>query len=336
MSERRPLGARVTLRDVATLAQVSVATVSYALNDTKPVSDDVRRRVRAAAGELGYRGHRVARALRTGQTQSLGLLLPDLTNPFYPALAQAIEARARRRGYALMLVDCGRAPGVERRGLRLMGEHGVDGLVWIPLPGARFADAPPCPTVLVDRPRAGFDTVASDDIEGGRLLGERAVSLGHERVFLLHGPRSATSTRHRRRGFLEAVEGRATVVAELHVPFATTLPHEAREALAHTDATFVACGSDVIAVGALETLRSVGRDVPGDLSVVGFDDIDWAALVTPPLTTVAHAIGALGTTAVDLVLDRLVEPDGPARDLVLPVTLVERASDARRPAKESL
>ena len=328
MSGAPPLERRATLRDVAAAAGVSAATVSYALSGGKPVSDEARGRVLAAAERLGYRGHRVARALRTGRSESLGLVLPDLTNPFYPALAQAIEARARRFGYALVLVDCGRSPATERRGLRLMQEHGVDGLVWIPLPGRAEPERPACPTVVIGRARPGVDTVVSDDVAGGRLVAERAVRLGHERVLLLLGPADATATRRRREGLLAGLAGRAEVVGELHAPFATELPPTVAEALAATNATFVACGSDVIAVGALEALRAAGRRVPDEVSVVGFDDIAWARLVTPALTTVAHAVPELGAAAVDLIVDRLREPQAPTRDRVLPVVLVPRASDA--------
>jgi len=325
---------RATLRDVAAAAGVSPATASYALSGGKPVSDEARGRVQAAAERLGYRGHRVARALRTGRSESLGLVLPDLTNPFYPALAQAIEARARRFGYALVLVDCGRSPATERRGLRLMQEHGVDGLIWIPLPGRADPERPACPTVVIGRARPGVDTVVSDDVAGGRLVAERALRLGHERVLLLLGPADATATRRRREGLLAGLAGRAEVVGELHAPFATELPPGVAAALAATDATFVACGSDVIAVGALEALRVAGRRVPDEVSVVGFDDIAWARLVTPALTTVAHAVPELGAAAVDLIVDRLREPNQPARDCVLPVVLVPRASDAPPPGKE--
>ena len=304
------------------------------MNDTKPVSDEARNRVRTAAEDLGYRGHRVARALRTGRTQSLGLVLPDLTNPFFPALAQAIEARARRHGYLLVLVDSGRSATIERRGLRLMTEHGVDGLIWIPSPGARFSERPACPTVLIDRPRRGFDSVASDDEAGGRLLGERAVALGHEHVVLIHGPRSATSTRARRAGLLAGLAGRATIEGEYHAPYAVELPPEVRRALATTRATWVACGNDVLAIGALDALRCAGRSVPGEIGVVGFDDIAWASLVTPALTTVAHRIDQVGAAAVELVLQRVEEPGAPDRNRVLPVSLVPRTSDAPASRRE--
>jgi LacI family transcriptional regulator len=325
---------RATLRDVAAAARVSPATASYALSGTKPVSDGLRKRVQGAAERLGYRGHRAARALRTGRSGALGLVLPDLTNPFYPALAQAIEARARRLGYALMLVDCGRAPAAERRGLRLMSDHGVDGLVWIPLSGRGDPDRPACPTVVIGRSRRGVDTVVSDDEGGGALVAARALEGGHRRVLLLHGPRGATATQRRRRGLLAALAGRAEVVAELYVPSATELPPAAAAALVASDASFVACGSDVIAVGALEALRAAGRSVPSEVSVVGFDDIAWARLVTPALTTVAHAVPDLGAAAVDLVLERLRDPQAAPRDRVLPVVLVPRSSDGPAPAKE--
>lgn len=321
----------MTLRDVADAAGVSTATVSHVLNGTMSVTDGVRTRVEAAAKSLGYQGNRSARALRTGRTQMFGLLLPDLTNPFFPALAQAIEKRARREDYALILVDCGGDKQAQRRGLKLLAEHGVDGLVWIPLPGTVERPDSGRPTVVLGRSLPGVDTLVSDDEAGGRLVGERATRLGHRRVLYLGGPRSETATVRRRAGLIQGLGDRARLVAELNVPFATSLPAAARRALVSTDATYVACASDVIAIGALKVLAQAGRRVPADVSVSGFDNIAWSELVTPMLTTVAPQYRKIGTTAVELLLERLKRPELPSRDRVLSVSLIVRASDGEAP-----
>lgn len=313
----------VNLKDVATAAGVSVATVSYVLRGAKPVSREVEARVWEAARELGYQPNRSAQALRTGRSRTLGLLVPDLTNPYFPALVQAIETTARSLGYALILIDAQNDPATERQGLELLASYCIAGLVWVPV-----ADPPgplPFPAVLVDRPAEGFDAVQADHYQGGALLGAYALQLGHRQIGLLSGPAELSSAQERRRGFLAGLKG-LDPSWEYAVPFALELPDTALGQLARNQVTLLACANDVVAIGVLRALRQMGRRIPEEVSVLGFDDVPWAALLEPPLSTVRQPVAELGCVAVTVLHQRINVPDAPIKRAVLPVELIVRRS----------
>ncbi|MEJ2480387.1 MAG: LacI family DNA-binding transcriptional regulator, partial [Acidihalobacter sp.] len=197
---------RVTLKDVAKAAGVSTATVSHVLNGTKSVADGTRERVEAAVEALGYRLSQPARTLRTGRHRVLGLLLPDLTNPFFPALAKAVAETARKLGYGLMLSESGSDGQSESQALAAI-EQRVDGVVWVP-EAPRPPHLPYRPAVIIDRvgPEFGaFDSVSSDHRAGGRLQARLARELGHRRIGLLAGPADSISARSRREALCEAL-----------------------------------------------------------------------------------------------------------------------------------
>lgn len=315
-----------TLRDVAKLAGVSHTTVSRVLNGTKRVRPEVADRVWAAVETLGYRLNRQAQALRRGQSRILGLILPDLTNPFFPGLAQAIGLAVHRAGYTLTLVDSLEDEAVQEEGLRHLAEEQVAGAIWVPVNSYK---PPPFPVVLVDRTAEGADGVEADHFLGGRLQARHALELGHQRVGILSGPQSLRSARLRREGFLaEAQEGGLEVVWEEEVPFSLSLTPRARARLqkAREEVTFVAAANDAIALAALEVLRESGTRVPEEVSLIGYDDIPWATLAYPPLTTVRQPIPQMAEAAVGLLLRRVQELEGEAVRTVLPVALVPRGS----------
>ena len=183
--------------------------MSNVLNDRPNVGNKIRARVMRAAKELGYRPNRAAQAMRTGHSRSIGLVLPDLTNPFFPELAQAIENAARSAGFLVCLIDSqGRAEG-EADGVALLMQHAVDGLIWCPvsprLPSnlKRFSR----PIVLIDRPQPGYDVVHADYVMGGRLLAEYAVRMRHVKVGLLSGPASLEERAATQRGIRSSIPG---------------------------------------------------------------------------------------------------------------------------------
>ncbi|WP_455385516.1 LacI family DNA-binding transcriptional regulator [Acidihalobacter prosperus] len=317
---------RVTLKDVAKAAGVSTATVSHVLNGTKSVADGTRERVEAAVDALGYRLSQPARTLRTGRHRVLGLLLPDLTNPFFPALAKAVAETARKLGYGLMLSESGADSQSESQALAAI-EQRVDGVVWVP-EAPHPQHLPYRPTVIIDRvgpELAAFDSVSSDHQAGGRLQARLALELGHRRIGLLAGPADSISARSRREALCEALgEVRPEWIVE--VPFSLELPSEAVERLAGSEATLVIAANDAVAIGALRVLKAHGRRVPQDVSLIGFDDIPWAALVEPPLSTVRQPVQAIGRRAVELLHRRLSGQGGEPEHLVLPVEYVERGS----------
>ncbi len=321
-----------TIKDVAAKVGVSVATVSNALNDKRNVSAAMRRRVLKAAKQLGYRPHRAAQAMRTGRTRAVGLVLPDLTNPFFSQLAQAVENRARKLGLLVCLIDSQNAPREESEGLTLLMQHGVDGIIWCPV-GPRLPSPLRSferPVVLIDRPRPGFAVVHSNNFMGGQLLAQYALAQGHSRIGLLSGPRNVASAEQRRHGFLCAFPDRIDLAWEVRLGFDGLLPREACDALLHRKgATLIVAGNDLIAISAVRFLSEHGVRVPDDVSIVGFDDVSWARIVTPRLTTIAQPLVSIGTRAVELLQEYMSGGSVERRPLVFDVSLVERDSVKR-------
>lgn len=318
-----------TIKDLAAKVGVSVATVSNVLNDKPNVGAAVRQKVLRAAKQLGYRPHRAAQAMRKGRTRAIGLVLPDLTNPFFPQLAQAVENTARTLGLLVCLIDSQGGAEGESDGLTLLSQHGVDGVIWCPV-GAQLP--PPLrkldrPVVLIDRPRPGFAAVHSNYLMGGQLLAQYALQQGHTRVGLLSGPGDLESARQRRNGFVRALPRRLEIAWEIRVGFDGLLSREARDILLRRQrATLIVAGNDLIAINAIHFLAEHKVHVPDDVSITGFDDISWARIVTPRLTTIAQPLAAIGTRAVELLQERMSGSSIPSRATVFDVTLVERDS----------
>lgn len=325
-----------TLRDIAAATGVSVTTVSNVINGRPNASPAIRARVLEAAAALGYRPNRAARAMRTGRTSAIGLVLPDLTNPFFPELAQAVENTARSFGLLVCLVDSqGRAEG-EADGFSLLLQHAVDGVIWCPLGPAtpstlhQFSR----PIVLIDRPRPDYDVVQSDYAMGGRLLADYALKMGHRTIGLLSGPTNIESARQRRDGFVSAHPRQLKIAWEVNVDFDGSLSRTALAALARRrGATLVVCGNDLIAVSALRALADLGLKVPQDVSVTGFDNIRWTDVVSPRLTTIAQPVGAIGSKAVEVMRERMSGASLVSRRTLFDVSLIERDSVRRLPPR---
>jgi LacI family transcriptional regulator len=318
-----------TVKDIAAAVGVSVATVSNVLNGRPNVGRLNRHKVLRAAKRLGYRPNRAAQAMRTGRTRAIGLVLPDLTNPFFPELAQAVESTARSLGLLVCLIDSQGSFAGEADGFALLMQHAVDGIIWCPV-GPRL---PPRlktlthPVVLIDRPRPGYAVVHSNYVMGGELLARYALKTGHTRVGLLSGPQNLASARQRRDGFVKAFPRDIEIAWEVSVGFDGVLSRAALDALRHRcNATLIVAGNDLIAISAIRFLGEQGVSVPDDVSITGFDNISWTDVVRPRLTTIAQPVGAIGAKAVELMQERMSGAKIPARRTVFDVALVERDS----------
>ena len=322
----------VTVRDIATAVGVSVATVSNVLNGRPNVGPAIRRKVLDVARRLRYRPNRAAQAMRTGRTRAIGLVLPDLTNPFFPELAQAVENKARSLGLLVCLIDSQGSLHSESDGFSLLMQHAVDGIIWCPL-GPRLPASLrklTGPVVLIDRPRPGYAVVHSNYVMGGQLLAEHALRMGHTRVGLLSGPQNLASARQRRDGFVNAHPRDIEIAWEVSVPFDGILTGEAVAALKRRrKATLIVAGNDLIAISAIRCLAQQGVVVPDDVSVTGFDNIRWTDVVTPRLTTIAQPVGAIGARAVELMLKGISGEKIAAPRTVFDVELIERDSVKR-------
>jgi LacI family transcriptional regulator/LacI family repressor for deo operon, udp, cdd, tsx, nupC, and nupG len=320
----------VTLRDVARAAGVSPATASRALSAPDLVAPERRELVQRVARELGYRPNRAARELITGRTGHLCLVVPDLENPFFSAVAKAVQARARATGHAVVVADAEEDPQLEAELVAQLGAQADGVLLCSPRMSADdLADvaAGDRPVLLVNREGAGLPSVVVDNSDGVRQAVRHLHALGHRRLAYAGGPAGSWSDARRRDGLAALDLGVEVVDLGAHAPVFAGGVAAADLALA-SGATAVLAHNDLMALGVLDRLRARGVRVPQDVSVVGFDDAPVATLVAPALTTVAVPLARLGRTAVDLLL---TPREATAPRTVLPVELVVRASTAPPP-----
>ncbi|MFE5335639.1 LacI family DNA-binding transcriptional regulator [Isoptericola sp. NPDC056573] len=304
-------------RDVAESAGVSVSTVSRALASTGRVSPATRDRVVAAAARLGYQPDPTARGLRMGRTHAIGLLVPDLENPYFASVTKGVQARARALGYAVFIVDSEEDATSETALVRELARR-VDGVL---LASPRSSDhdvlglAGDVPTVLVSREVGALPSVAVDDRDGVSQALRHLYVLGHRRVAVAAGPVSSWSSERRSDGLrraAESLDGLSLVELGAFSPYFSGGFAAADHVLAQ-DVTAVVAFNDLMALGMLGRFRERGVKVPDDVSVVGFDDVAVATLVSPALTTIRVPRTRLGRRAVDLLVGELGSEDPPAR-----------------------
>ena len=325
----------VTINDVAAAAGTSISTVSRAFHEPDMVRADTRDRALEAAAALGYTPNRAARGLITGRTANVGLVVPDVANPFFPALIKGAQARARARDHALLLVDTDEDPNTEAEVIRGMAKQ-VDGVIAV---SARMSDralaevAELTTLVLVNRKAANVPAILLDMGGGMRQAIEHLHALGHRRCVYLNGPRASWSNRQRRTALRATTKrlGMATIELGPFEPSYDAGVLAADLALAE-DPTAIVAYNDLMALGVVARLGGRGVSVPGDVSVVGFDDIHFAGMASPPLTTVAVPAAAAGRVAVDLLLHTIGhEPAGEREDYQLKTELRVRASTGPPP-----
>ncbi len=332
MAEEMPAKVkRVTLKDVARAANVSLGSASYAINGNGSVDERTRAHVLKTAQKLGYRQNLAAQAMRTGKTRALGLVLPDFSNPFFTALAQFVMRSARHHGYSVFVTDTEGSEALETEALTVLSERGVEGIVWFPIRDTNTAEVltQETPTVVMDRSIAGLEAIQADYAGGGRLAAEHLLALGHRDIGLVSGPTDVNSVRERVRGAREAVlSGGGRLVFTVENGFSTDLDPIVAESVTSGQATAVICGNDLIALGVIHRAATAGLRVPDDLSVIGFDDIPWARLSVPSLTTIEMPIEDMAAEAVDTLLRRIDGRGHSRRQVVLATTLAERESTA--------
>jgi LacI family transcriptional regulator len=325
-SVRRPrsqiAGAVTTLKDIAKVAGVSAQTVSCVVNDTGSVSEEVRERIRMIAARMGYMPNKSAQAMRTGRSRTLGLVVSDMRNPFIPALARAVEQAAAEAGYALLLVDTHGPKTDAAERISTLKMHAVDGVL-------ATEYSPPIgqlgvPTVIIGSPEKGIDSIRSDDESGGTLVADHLLQKGHRTIGLVTSPIGGGCVPIRRAALIDRFGLKGTIAWEVYTPPSETITADVRAMLRREDVTAIACSTDIIAIGVLRALKECGREVPGDVSVIGFDDIPWASIVTPALTTIVQPVVGLGKGAIDLLVARIEQRDRRARHLKLAVSLIER------------
>jgi LacI family transcriptional regulator len=332
---------RVTIADVAREAGVSMMTVSRVVNNKEGVSQETRQAIEEVIQRLDYHPNILARGLATQRTGTLGLIVPDISNPFFSGVARGVERAASEKGYSILVCDTEEDPQRELDVLELLLEKWVDGLV---LCSSRLEQsklqsilAQYPATVLVNKEleieNANFfiGCALINDKAGGQMATNHLIKSGHSVIGFLAGPPVSQSGCWREEGYRQAlVEAGLPDRPELVVPCAPTVEGGQKAAAqllaAHPEITALFCYNDLVAVGVIQACNATGRIVPDDLAIVGYDDIILAPLVTPPLTTCRVEREELGKLATELLLERLGGCAEECQKRILQPELIIRAS----------
>jgi len=305
-----------TIIDVARLAGVSTTTVSHFINGTRYVSDDLRDRVEKAIAELGYRPNSMARGLRKGESKTIGLIVPDNSNPFFAEILRSIENIGYSNGYSVILCNSDGDIAKEIAYTELLFAKQVDGIVFITTNNScehlqQLSDNG-IPIIVIDRdiPLKGTDVLLVDNFQGGYEATRYLIGLGHTRIACITGPSLLTPSAERVNGYKKALaqagiaENPDWIVAGDFQFAGGENGIEKLMNLQNRPTAVFAC-NDLMALGVLRGIRKAGLSVPGNLSLIGFDDIPLASVVSPALTTISQPIQKISEMAIELLINRL-------------------------------
>jgi len=329
----------LTIREVAERAGVSVGTVSNALNRPHLVAQETLSRVQTAIQDLGFVRNAAARQMRGARSPAIGLVVLDVDNPFFTAVARGVEAAANEVDHLVIVCNSGGDRAREQRQLKLLEEQKVAGVLMTPAgrrPTAVHRDVRErgTPIVLLDRLATPDKqcSVGVDDVSGGRIAAEHLLELGHTRLALINGPQSVAQCGDRREGFLDALSGAGLELREIDdiEMGEMTIPageQAARRLLRQRGApTAIFCANDLLALGAEHAILSAGKSIPGDVAVIGYDDVPFAAMAFVSLTTVRQPAYELGYESAQLLLDEASNDDHDHQRVVFEPELVVRKS----------
>lgn len=325
-----------SIREVARLAGVSPATVSRVMNGTANVNEEKRERVLQAISETGFVPNEVARSLFRKSARIIGLVLPDIENPFFTQLADAIEKKADFNGYRVILYNTRNDIEKEKMALQMMTSMNADGIIF-----ARsnemlqsFVEETPIPVVVTDTVFAGGHASAyvhCDFYQGGRMATEHLMECGCQRIVCMKGPQTHSSAKARYEGYRDVCAENnmqeRTVETDYSFNMGLTAAEELLEKFPDVDG-IVAC-NDIVAISAYKVLHKNNIPVPDQVQLIGFDDISLCSLISPELTTITQPIKAIGTKAAELI----IHSDAQAMNMekyIFPVSLVERETTRRK------
>jgi LacI family transcriptional regulator len=309
------------IREVAKRAGVSLGTVSNVLNRPEIVAQETRRRVQLAIEEIGFVRNGSARQLRAGNSQYIGLVMLDVANPFFTEVARGVEDAANEAGYVVILCNSDDSLEKESHYLQVLEEQRARGVLITPVQSdasylQRFRKRG-IAVVLLDRPSRIKDlcSVAVDDVRGGELATTHLLEQGHVRIGFVHGPLSIRQCADRRRGVLRAVRTAGLDPDQVIVDITASAQNvregeESGEKLlgAKIKPTAVFCANDLLALGLMRALIKCGISIPGDMALVGYDDVEFASVLSTPLTSIRQPKYELGRTAAELLLDEANNP----------------------------
>lgn len=327
-----------TIREVAESAGVSYATVSHVINNTRLVSPETRERVLTAMKALNYRPNALARSLRQGKTNTIGLVLPDSANPFFAEISRSIEDEAFKKGYSVFLCNTELDTQRELFYVDVLSKKQVDGIIFVAAgdqaDSLDFLVQRNMPVVMIDRnvPNVEVDAVLTDNQLGGYLATHHLLELGHTQIACIAGPSSITPSAERMIGYRKALEEAGiaydeslVVRGDYHAQSGMEITHSLLKMNPRPTAIFAL--NDLMALGALRAAAEAGYSVPNDLAVVGYDDLEIAHFTNPPLTTIAQPKKEIGVQAIHLLVDRMsLKNRAPSRLVLAPELIVRRST----------
>jgi LacI family transcriptional regulator len=332
---------RVTMSDVAQEAGVSLMTVSRVINNKGEISSETKKRVQEVIEKLGYRPSGIARSLAGGQTYTIGLVVPDIANPYFSGMAHGVAEVAYSEDFSVLLCDCEENPERELAMIAVLEEKRVDGVVLA---------APRAPTekllpllaqhsnaVIVNRL---FDSVnisialgyvGNDDKTGGYMVMRCLLENGHTSIGFLAGPRTSYGSYRRSQGYVEALKEFNLEYKTEYIRHCPPTVEAGRETAIqllheHPEISALFCFNDLVAIGALQCCQAIGRKVPRDMAIIGYDDIPMASWVTPPLTTCRVTFEEMGRLATQLLINHIGDCSEDCENIILKPELIVRES----------
>ncbi|WP_172586236.1 ribose utilization transcriptional repressor RbsR [Ligilactobacillus agilis] len=330
---------KVRIIDVAQKAGVSVTTVSQILNGKgERFSQATQDKVRKIRDELGYVPDFNARNLIMGSAKTIGIIIPNITNPFFATFVRGVEVAAQRGDFIPLVLSGNGNPDLERQYVEQLIQRTVDGLI-IASPAVNkdtidhFLKANGVPYLLIDQnPLDDGDRVSTDDYLGAKLAVEHLIELGHKRIAMLYCDKPSVNQAQRLQGYKDQLQSAGLESTDDLIvtgPLSKLGGYQASEQVLQTKASAVFAVNDEMAIGLYRGLNERGLEVPADLSIVGYDNIDLSEYVNPPLTTIAQPVFEMGQVAFRTLLQRIEQPDAPAQKIKLPVELVVRESSRK-------
>jgi len=326
-----------TIREVAESARVSYATVSHVINNTRLVSQETRERVLEAMAALNYRPNALARSLRQGKSNTIGLVLPDSANPFFAEISRSIEDEAFKKGYSVFLCNTELDTQRELLYVDVLSKNQVGGIIFVATgdqaDSLDFLLRQSMPVVMIDRdvPNVEVDAVLTDNQLGGFLATRHLIELGHKHIACIAGPSNITPSAERIIGYRKALEQAGlsydenlVLRGDYHAQSGMEITHSILMMTPRPTAIFAL--NDLMALGALRAAAEAGYSVPRDLAVVGYDNLELTRFTNPPLTTISQPKKEIGARAVHLLVDRISQKSRPPSRLVLAPELIIRRS----------
>lgn len=336
-TETRANGMKPTIYDIASRAGVSIATVSKVINRTGRISDKTRKNVMKIMEELDYRPSVVASALTGKSTHTVGLLIPDLANPFFAEIARSVEDRGHELGFNLIICSTDNDPDKEASYVSLLQQKRVDGIILATglrnnaLMKGLIQKNVPIALIARDMPAFAVNSVMVDDFNGGLQATAHLIGLGHRRIAILCEDPALSSSRERLRGYRHALDEAGIAFDERLVRVIGHSLEGGKQAAGellevNPRPTAVFAMNDLLAIGAVQAARERGFAIPGEWSVVGFDNTILAGIIDPPLTTVAQPIAEMGGKVMDLLVKEIKRTASSKQRVVLLPQLVVRGS----------